>query len=52
MPKKSSSSSESQASRLLKAARAARNSPGKAPFAQAMGKNTMAKQARKATRVG
>jgi hypothetical protein len=52
MPKKSSNKSQTQASRLLQAARAARNDGSKAPFAQAMGKNTMAKQARKATRVG
>jgi hypothetical protein len=52
MPKKSSTEVPTQAARLLKAAQAARNDKSRSPFAQAMGKNTLAKQARKATRVG
>jgi hypothetical protein len=52
MPKKVTKDSKTQASRLLDAAKAARNDGTRSPFSQAMGKNTLEKQSRKATRVG
>jgi hypothetical protein len=52
MAKKAKKNAQSQAQRLLEAARKSQGDQGGAKFSQAMGRLTLTRQARKPTRMG